>query len=251
LHFLYFCFVTFVLIFSKHVASFILEVFDIICVFLDFKRVPECEVGSWLSDFVSFKDIGVRIFFIGLDKSQVFGHFFNIDGYGFIVDDFFVDGEDVSSLVGKLEFVEVVGEHGVGTKEVLAVASEEDHVFGSGTVFSPFCEFGLVEDLELHLGPDERVVRVALLHLRPEVVFGVKHAFEILNLHFLPIRNCIRLQVKHTNVVLEVQVVSFLVIKPSEDEQPRLELIRRAAHSRQDCCPADCCRHSPEDVLLG
>jgi hypothetical protein len=225
LHFLYLRFVTFVLIFSKHVAGFVLEVLDIVGVFLDYKRVPEGEVGAGFGDFVVFEEIGVGIFFVGLDKAQVFGHFFNVDGYGFVVDDFFVDGEDASGVVGELQLVEVVGEHGVGTEEVLAVASEEDDVFGSGAVFGPFCELGLVEDLELHLGPDEGVVGVALLHLAPEVVFGVQHPFEILHLHLLPIRNAIRLQVKHTNVVLEVQVVPFLVIKPPEDEQPRLEFI--------------------------
>ncbi len=102
LHFLYLRFVAFVLIFSKHVSGFILEVFDIVSVFLDFKRVPEGEVWAGFCDFVGFEDIGVGIFFIGLDKSQVFGHFFNVDGYGFIVNEFFVDGEDVSGLVGEL-----------------------------------------------------------------------------------------------------------------------------------------------------
>lgn len=91
-------------------------------------------------------------------------------------------------LIGELDFIEEVSEHGVRSEEVLTITTEKNHILSHWIFLSPLRQFRLIKYLKLHLWPDKRVVRASLLNLSQKAILAIQLPLQIINLHFLPIR---------------------------------------------------------------
>ena len=108
LNFFYLSLKIFMFILCKHIPEFIFKVLWIIWIFFYLKTVSKGQIRSRLCDFIGLENIRIRILLVSFDNTKVFGHFFHIDRYSFVINNLLMNWDNVTSLTWKFDLIIIV-----------------------------------------------------------------------------------------------------------------------------------------------